>query len=616
MKNKNSVCLLCINFIFVPNVWAESAKSVDSIENTSGTASISPEESNRRLNDAKLLFKRGRNDAAIYMLQQLVKDDPNNYQVLLELGRVAVGSKNWAYSIEVFRKASLMKPKDIEVRLVLMDVYKAYQMPIQEVIVCKEVIALAPNHIAANQRLAKLYKGLAMPEKEIDIRQKLKNLLPDDYKNLKRLAEIYYQNAQLWESARIYELIRQYHPDQFDDIQRLAAIYDGLGEHFREAEVIEEHGGASWMHKSVEGNLRMKNNIRDPFSAAVTFKVRQEPSLDVYTTQPSAAYTRFRVRSSVDVGILAKYAHINHHGVNLLDGEMDINSVSVELSAIQKWNGYGYELAASVGMIHDDVSGKLFARNGNTAATTAAFPLLSDPEFNSYGGTLPIGGVKFTARPGLHTVYSINYRHELVEDLDARLNLFYHDKISVNAVYTSNDHTELKLQLDNAFISDGNFRFHAIAGGSYNIWADEAMYDYRGSRQGYFRKSPSSFVRLGYEFEFFKDQEQSKDFKYETFVKAEYRHKGLLTGQVLLKEYGIKEQILLNVKLSYGAGRTLDFRKGVTARLFYLKPNSNNEFGLSYGFEEDRSINTTSNNQRIGGTTTTHAVSLYTKWYF
>lgn len=196
---------LCLVIPF--NNWADNALPV--MLNTPGQSitetKITKQQSQQRLNDAKSLLARGKKDAAIYMLQQLAKDDPNNYQVLLELGRIAVESKNWAYAIAVFQQASKLRPKEIYVRLVLMGIYKAYQMPIQEVMVSKEVLALEADHIVANQRLAELYKELAMLEEEIATRQHLKILLPDDYRNLKRLASILDEAGQLWEASIIYE---------------------------------------------------------------------------------------------------------------------------------------------------------------------------------------------------------------------------------------------------------------------------------------------------------------------------------------------------------------------------------------------------------------------------
>jgi tetratricopeptide (TPR) repeat protein len=620
MKNKKLFYFLWLNLIVVNDSWGKGGAFPNPIEkqpNNTTTQRISPEESQSRLEDARLLFERGKSDAAIFMLQALSKVDPDNYQVLLELGRIAVGAKNWAYSIQVFRQASLMRPKDIEVRMILMDVYKAYQMPIQEIIVCKEVVALDKNHILAHQRLAELYYEQAMLEDEIIVRQKLKRLTPHDYTNLKKLAVLFDSNAQLWESAKVYEKIRQHHPNKLDDMRRLAAIYDKLGESFREAEVLDhikaQGGGGSWMESHAEQVLRRQNNIHDPFAAEATFKVEKEPNMKTYSVQQKTSYTRIRVRSSVDFGITAQYTHLNYNGRGQLNGNMVINSGSVSLSAIQNWSGLDYTLAASIGFLHDEVSGRLFARHH---INTGDFPFLSDPSFNTYGGTIPIGSLKFTARPHLNTTYMVNYEHGIVEDLDARLEQFQHDTLSLGIAYQATDQTLFSLQLDTAFISDGNYRFHAMTDGHYNLWTDAAMLDYQGRRQGRFSQSEPSFLRIGYELNYFSDNHTARDEKYETFVHSEYRYKGMITGQAEVMTFGLNEQLLLNLNLAYGAGRTQRFSREANARLFYYKPDSSNEFGLRYGYEDEESTNQPQDNQLIGGRTTSHAVSLYTKWGF
>lgn len=622
MKNRTLFYLLCLNFIAAENSFARGGAfpdPVDKIKNNTSVKRISPEESKNRMHDARLLFERGKTDAAIFMLQGLSKADPDNYEVLLELGRIAVGAKNWAYSIQVFRQASLMRPKDIEVRMILMDVYKAYQMPIQEIIVCKEIVALDKNHLLATQRLADLYYEQAMLEDEIIIRQKLKRLTPDDYNNLKKLAALFDGNAQSWEAAKAYEQIRKYYPNKIDDMRRLAAIYDKLGESFREAEVIDhikqQGADAGWMDPHAEQVLRRQNNIYDPFTTNTKFKVEKEQTMKVYSAQQHASYTRVRVRSSVDFGIKANYEHFTYKGLEPLDGTMAINSGSVELSAVKNWSGLDYMLSASVGFLHDDVSGALVAR-GNNDLNQRDFPFLSDPSFNSYGGTIPIGSLKFKAQPGLHTAYTASYEHGIVKELDARLDQIQHDTLSLGASYQATDNTLLTIQLDNAFISDGNFRFHAVTNGYYNLWTDSSMYDYQGKRQGRISSSQASFIRLGYEFNYFIDHRDAIDQKYETFTNSEYRYKGIILGQTEVMTFGPNDQLLFNFKLAYGAGRTQNYTREADARIFYYKPNSSNEFGISYGYEDEESTNLAEENKSIGGQSTSHALSLYTKWHF
>ncbi|MEA1947324.1 MAG: hypothetical protein U9N83_08490, partial [Thermodesulfobacteriota bacterium] len=266
-------------FLFILNtvIYAQESRPVNirpiapEVKST-----ISPEESEKRLQDAILLFERGKTEAAIYALQQLENADPTNYRVLFKLGEMAIAERNWAYSIEVLRKASYLRPQDIEIRLILMDIYRAYQMPIQEIEVGREIIGLEPDHIIANRRLAKLYQDQAMQEDEIQIRLKLKRLIPDGYQNLKRLADIFDEEGLYWESAKVYEQIRKYHPEKIIDATRMAALYDKLRENFRELEVLDhtaKKGTKSrWLRGRAERRQRVFLDVWDQFEANTTFR--------------------------------------------------------------------------------------------------------------------------------------------------------------------------------------------------------------------------------------------------------------------------------------------------------------------------------------------------------
>ncbi len=625
MSKKKMLCLICLNLLLTKQALAEkNALPVDlggDADSSIPRPKISAEESNRRLKDARLLFERGKPDAAIYMLQQLAKDDPENYDVLLELGRIAVGAKNWAYSITVFRQASLMKPEDVEVRMILMDVYKAYQMPIQEIIVAKEVLALESENLVAMKRLAFLYHEQAMLEEEVGIRQNLIKLKPADYENTKQLAVSLDKSAQLWEAAKAYELIRIHHPSKLDDMYRLAAIYDTLGENFREAEVLDhiaENGGSGggWMESHTEQLLREKNGIRDPFTAGLTLSVAKEDTMKTYTVGQQVAYTRVNAQSSVDFGIKAGYKHSRHEGRRELEGKVAIDSATVELTATKYFSGEDYILDASVGVLHDEVNGQLRSRFGLPVVTGADFPSLIDSSFNSYGGTMPIGSVTLTAQPNRNIIYTAGYAHNIMEEFDARLVQLTHDTLSLGVDYNIQNDANLVLKVDNSYISDGNYRLHAMTGGYYNLWASAPVNGLRGRRKSSFGHSQTSFIRIGYEVDFFSDREDAEHERYESFVSTDYRYKGILSGQAKLMDLGADAALLFNVKLSYGAGRTREYMRSADARIFYFMPDAENELGIMYGYQDEDSDNQPLGNTSIGGESSMQAVSLYTRWFF
>ena len=614
--------LLSLMFCFVFNEsWSEESPLIENrVLETGRTHAISPEESEIRLQDAALLFEEGKTDAAMYKLQQLEQADPTNHKLLIKLGEMAIKARNWAYAIQVLRKASFLRPKDIEIRLILLDIYKAYQAPIQEIIVGREILALNPNQVVILRRLADLYQEQALLEEEIAIRQELLKLEPTAYNNLKRLAMIFDEKGQLWESAKVYERIRSYYPSNIDDMRRLAAIYDRLGENFRELLVLDhiakQGEDRGWMLSRAREGLRKQADIFDPFKAALELSLEKEWALEVRRIRSDVQYTRIIETNSFDLGVEAVFTRFIYDGVNLLDGRADINNSTVKLQAYQHWLAMDSTLAAYIGLTDDQVSGRLFLREPVDPAVIDDFPFLTDPSFDSYGGTSMIGGMQFTVRNGLHTEYIIDYQHDLIREFDARLRRFTYDKVTLSVDYETGDHTQLQLELGNILFSDGNYRFHGRASGYYVIWGHNPIYDYRGRRKGFFREPLSSYIKVGYELEYLDDHDFAEDSVYETFVSPETRYKAVLLGQTRLFKFDTNDQALFNLRWFYGEGTTQDYAKGVSARLFYYMPDSANEVGLTYSFSEELSNNFEMNNIGFGGYSKEHQFVLNIKWHF
>ncbi len=607
------------------NILAQEARPTDvrPLETTT-IAKITPEESERRLQDAKLLFDRGKTDAAIYMLQQLEKSDPTNYTVLFKLGEMAIAAKNWAYAITVLCKASFIRPKDIEVRLILMDVYAAYQMPIQEIIVGKEILVLDMNHVTATRRLAKLYKEQAMPDDEIKIRQKLKHMVPDDYENLKRLADTLYESGELWEAARVYEQICKYYPKNMKDLTQLAAIYDELGETFRGLRTLDQiriNGGKrKWLRDRAVKRLRLENNVYDPFNASLNFEKYNGEEINQFTTTAQAEYLHFRLNSSIDIGVNGKFTNIHHAGRTVLDGRMDIYSSTIAVNAVKKWNGDDYVLGVKLGLLWDEVHGRLRPADDSLGLTSEDFPFLKHPSFSTYGGVMPVVKLNFQAKPGQYITYQLSYEHGLVEDLDARLRMFYFDKTTVGVSCKLNDYTEFSLQADETAFSDGNFRFHALASAWYTLWGSGSVHSYRDSlgipfwRKEFFRKPPLNYIKFGYTYEYYDDE--SKSDSYEVY-KSEDRHLYQMEAQARLYKLGLDRNIFFSTNLGYSNGSTLDLQQHAGARLFYRDYESGNEIGLSFDYEKQNESNQSAGqSQRISGKGRTNTINAYIKWRF
>jgi hypothetical protein len=554
-------------------------------------------------------------DAAIHILQQLERVEPDNHRVLFKLGEIAISTKNWAYAIAMLRKASILRPEDIDVRLVLMDIYETYQMPIEEIIVGREILALDPQHAIVLKRLATLYQLQAIQDDEMEIRQQLKHLFPDDYQNLRRLADILDEYGELWEAARVYEQIREYHPEHLQDMRRLAAIYDELDESFRELQVLDhiadQGDNRGWMQEGAEKRLRLQNKVFDPFQAGLAFRKESMEEMEIRSFLSDAKYTHIHLPSSADLALYVKHSRLNHKGKGDLDGTMNIDSGTVALHSVTNWQDQDCRLAATLGILWDNVSSRLFPRDP-LSVDSDDFPFLRDPTFSSYGGVMPVGGIQFLYEPGLHTSHQIAYEHGQIDELDARLRMFHFDRVLLGYSYETGDHTELILQIDESAISDGNQRFHGFASAYYSIWGSGAMQDYRGQRKGFFRDPPLMFLRTGYTLEYFTDQEVSN--LYESF-EDEIRHQVELSGQTRLFQLRPDHDVMLSCRLAYSVGDSLDYREEAGVRVFYFSPESKNEIGLSYSLDNDK-VDVTSPNMRLSGRTEVSTISIYAKWRF
>ena len=615
MKATKLIFLLALFLLTITEVSSqEKLPSGVHLQKTQGVATITAEESQRRFQDAIALFEMGKTNAAIYALQQLEKADPTNYEIFFKLGEMAIAEKNWAYSIEVLQKASVLRPNDIEVRLILMDIYKAYQMPIQEIIAGREILKINPNHVGAIKLLAGLYEEQSMEEEEITTRRELMRLVPDDFDNLKRLAYILNGSGVFWEAVRVYEQIRKYHPDKIEDINRLAALYGKTQEYFRQLDVLEQSKGGGWMRGSAGKNQRLMLQIYDPLVSKVTFRSESSDDIDILTVNSIVGFEHIRIRSSIDIGFQAKYSLLSHSGQDDLDGIMNINSSTFSLSATKNWRHQDYQLTATLGALGDHISGNLFPRDPSSDIDQEDFPFLEDPNFNIFkGGFRPVGGLRFIARPSLYSTYLWTYNHDLLDDLDARLRLFYYDKMALAYKHQSDNLTEFGLTVDASRISDGNIRLYSAGELGYTIWGSGAMRDYRGKRKSFFNNPPFTYLAVAYALEYFSDQDSSRF--HETY-KNEIQHEGRLLAQTRIATIGLERYFFVNAEFSYSIGKDINSNLQLALGIFYSDYGTNNFFGLTYGYGQEDIDLKSQQNQLFAGDFTSHTVSLMYKWRF
>jgi hypothetical protein len=334
--------------------------------------------------------------------------------------------------------------------------------------------------------------------------------------------------------------------------------------------------------------------------------------LDIDAVLSEATYMHIPLRSSIDLGLHVQHSRLHHTGKGTLDGRMNINNGALTFHGVKHWQGQDYQLGANVGILWDDVAGRLYPRDPLSGIDENDFPFLRDPTFDSYGGAMAIGGVQFLAQPDRHASYEVVYEHGQIDELDARLRMFYFDKFLLGTTYATDDETTFDLQVDESAFSDGNSRFHALASAFYMLWGKSPMYDYRGRRQGFMRRPPYPFLRAVYQMDYYADREDSNVYwSYDN----EWQHQGRVVSQMRIYQQGLNQNIILGFHLAYTAGDALDFREEAGVRVFYLNAETENEIGLSYAFEKER-VDAISRNLRIIGDSEISMITLYGKWRF
>ncbi|MCI0513687.1 hypothetical protein L0128_10780 [candidate division KSB1 bacterium] len=600
--------------------WAQESRPTEfNLPVAAPPRKISVTEAARRLQDAGILFAAGKTEAAIYALQQLEKDDPANYEVLFKLAEMAVADRNWAYAIEVLRKASVVRRRDIPVRLILMDIFRAYQMPIQEIMVGREILALDPAHVDITQRLAQSYQNQGLPEEELVIRQELMRLAPENYTNLKRLADIFEDQGEDWEAALVYEQIRRNFPDCLADCRRLAALYHRMQESFRELMVLDhiaaQGESRGWMQGSAMKNLRQQLGIFDPFQSEFTFRKEHSEELDVYSLTSEGQYQRIRLRSNWDLGIFTNYNLYSHSGRDSLAGTMNINSQTLGMQVTRNWRATDFRLVAFLGVRGEHISGNLHPRTWLTQIDQNDYPFLADTtyRFDKFGGLMPVGTLRLVAKPGLRTQYQLVYEHEQIHDLEGRLRLFYFDRVGLGWDFETEAHTALNFFIETAWVSDKNLRLHGQTGFSYLLWGSQSKSDYRQRRLDFLKQPPFTFLSLSYFLDYYHDQKPVR--YYETY-RQEVQHEGQIIGQTRLFRIGPEQHLFLKMQLAYARGKTMRLQERAGLGLAYRDYEYQNELALWYQYDYEKVKPSTQWNQLFAGKFLSQTIALQLQWYF
>lgn len=179
---------------------------------------------------ARALYQEGIHQSAILMYQNAIELDPKNEIARLELGKIALETKNWAYAIRMLSELAELRPNDIETRRILLEIYYTYEEPLLEMKTAYELVNLCPNDTTLLLRIAKLYDLHEMHSEEIKILERYTQLVPDRIDTYKRLATLYAYQKNVNKEIATYHRWLKIQPENVDILKKLANLYDMKGQ--------------------------------------------------------------------------------------------------------------------------------------------------------------------------------------------------------------------------------------------------------------------------------------------------------------------------------------------------------------------------------------------------
>ncbi len=178
---------------------------------------------------ARALYQEGISQSAILTYQNAIQLDPKNEIARLELGKIALETKNWAYAIRMLSELAELRPNDIETRRILLEIYYTYEEPLLEMKTAYELLTLSPNDTALLVRIAKLYDLHEMYPEEIKILERHLRLVPNRIATYKKLATLYALQKNDKKEIDTYERWLKIQPENVEIRKKLANLYSMTG---------------------------------------------------------------------------------------------------------------------------------------------------------------------------------------------------------------------------------------------------------------------------------------------------------------------------------------------------------------------------------------------------
>jgi len=155
------------------------------------------------LEEARILKSRGEYEKAIKIYQEILREDPENYQAVRELAQVYSWNKEYDKSIQYYDKLLSKNPKDYDALLGKAQILSWKGEYDKAENFYTEVIEAVPDYLDAYLGLANVYLWNSKYDKALDLLKKLEGENPENQEITKKIFNAYYAKGD-FKSARAY----------------------------------------------------------------------------------------------------------------------------------------------------------------------------------------------------------------------------------------------------------------------------------------------------------------------------------------------------------------------------------------------------------------------------
>jgi tetratricopeptide (TPR) repeat protein len=566
----------------------------------------------REYGDALLLYQSGHKEAGMYKLQLLLVKFPNNVRLLRKLAEMAIEQDNRAYAIQMLQRAMSISPGDLEGRLSLVKIYRAYNMPVLAMMALREALQKDPDCREALQELSGYYQENGFYAEEELLLRRLCSISAD-FNNFSRLATVIGNEGDNWEEILVYRDMAERFPEHRETLNQLARLYGNDMDYYRQLQSYRKILAADPSQGLVKNDFRrlykaysVDQGIKDYAYVGSLFEgsrmqawsykdelstlYRWNLLFSAYPVIPTGfTFENDTASTQKDNGINLGYEHVflfgrGHVGIDMMyrntrfapkpgqnmTGETDADSTYFGLNWECRNRAESNIAYLQGGVLSLGVKGNLMPAPGS-GITAATEPWLNQ---NNLGGSLFVGRADYSIRLGKRFWSDFYVARDVVPDIQALSRLITHADYGFGLASQWRDGTAFTCKAEYSTISDGNWRQQYSVVLEYPLLLTGTVRDMKGFRKGYLRSIPDAGLYLSYEGTYLNYGALSP---YYGCYQNEWQNRARLHGDLR-----IGQNVYLKAEGGVESGRVLVNGMSYRAGIMYEDPKSQNTLELNF----------------------------------